>query len=252
MTLLKFCTLLSCLSIVGCQLTSTADDFFYVPWPSDTRLVDGGNVLSSGQKIGYEYPGAESGLTLDVYHLFANHVLYRQGARKMDRQKFGVNSAIFFTFEQVIASDSLPSSPLIAQERNSPVQVVNIDRLSDQYHKTVPLMLDFKGRGTKQRPENVLSILPYPGFTLAFDSRYAAIVFNDLKDGVGEPLEKKQLYQDIDNVWDKSMALTEPHHQQWQQDKVLVENYVASIGREMEKVVAYTVFSTHDAEKVPR
>jgi len=250
MTVFKVCALLFCLSIAGCQLESTANDFFYVPWPSDTRLVDGGNVLSSGQEKGYEYPGAESSLTLDVYHLFANHVLYRQGARKMDRQKFGVNSAIFFTFEQVVASNSLPASPLATQERSSPVQLVNIDRLSDQFHKTVPLMLDFKGRGTKQRPENVLSILPYPGFTLTFDSRYAAIVFNDLKNGVGEPLEKKQLYQDIDHVWDKSMVLTESQHRQWQQDKLLVENYVASIGREMEDVVAYTVFSTQNPAKI--
>ena len=104
MTVFKVCALLFCLSIAGCQLESTANDFFYVPWPSDTRLVDGGNVLSSGQEKAYEYPGAESSLTLDVYHLFANHVLYRQGARKMDRQKFGVNSAIFFTFEQIVAN----------------------------------------------------------------------------------------------------------------------------------------------------
>ena len=193
MTVLKVCTLLVCMFIVGCQLKSTANEFFYVPWPSDSRLVGGGNVLSSGQEVAYEYPGAESGLTLDMYHLFANHVLYRQGARKMDRQKFGVNSAVFFTFDQAVASESLPAGPLISQENNSSVQLVNVDHLSDQFHKTVPLMLDFKEEGTKQRPDNVLSLLPYPGFTLAFDSRYAAIVFNDLKDDVGEPLQKKQL-----------------------------------------------------------
>ncbi|OUS26178.1 hypothetical protein A9Q99_19575 [Gammaproteobacteria bacterium 45_16_T64] len=224
----------------GCGAKSTSDTFFYIPWPSDTRLIDGGNVLASGQVKSYEYPGAESIATLNPYHLFANHVLYRQGARKMEDPYFGVNSATFFTFEKPISNSGLSIDPLFTQQPESPIQLVNVDETSERYYEQVPLMLDFKATGTLQRPSNVLSLLPYPGFTLAYHSRYAAVVFSEIG---GVP---KQLYKDIDSPWDKSMLISKPQHDQWQKDKGLVEDYVASIGRSMTEVAAYTVFSTQD------
>lgn len=236
----------------GCEkpVPSTADDFFYVPWPSDTRLESGRHIFSSGQKVKVEYPGAESGFDFNFFRMLGHHFVYQRGAKKMEEQKYGVNSGIHFSLAYPIDESQIQLEPLATQSSDSPVQLVNVDSESDQFHSRVPLLLDFKPTGTVQRPSNALTLLPYQGFTLAFHSQYAAIVFNDVYDAEDLPFAYHQLYEEIKQPWHDEMSITLAQHTLWQYHRSIVEEYAASIGRSMDDVVAFTVFSTQDPARI--
>lgn len=143
--------------------------FFDAPWPSDTRLNANGSLDLNG------FPGRSTIPIADI-------VLGRGAA---DTHGFGLNSAVYFRTTAPIDPASLPYSADFTVQKRSVTMLLDLDRPASP---PVPLLVDFKAAGTPRRPSNLLTLLPYPGHPLQPGTRYAAVVFNGLRDTDGNRL----------------------------------------------------------------
>ena len=230
-----FLLFVSCLALFACKQNVPRMDpngkaFFDMPWPSDLRISDG--VLDLDR-----FPARKLNLL--------GKSITDQGIKTVDG--FGTNSAIYFSFGTNLDKASLPS-PLQSLQDVSPVMLVNIDPASESYGERTPLAVDFKNSGTLYRQAKLLSLLPRVGFTLEENTRYAAILFNGIKNGDGEQVEPSPLLARLDQAWDESTGLSLQSFNALKNHKAAVMDYVANhTAWTTDDVIAFTSFTTQNA-----
>lgn len=148
---------------------STADGFFGAPWPSDTRREADGSLDLTG------FPGRA---TLPLADLVLS-----MGATAT--RGFGTNSAIYFQTDAPVDESSVPVVAEASLGERSNVMLLDLD---DPQAPRIPLLAHVTHEGSDLRPENLLAVLPYPGHPLRPDTRYAAVVFDGVRDTTGLPL----------------------------------------------------------------
>ncbi len=245
------------LCLCGCIPAPAAEDFYVIPWPSDTRVTDGRHVLSSGRRVDIWYPNAGPD-RLSFEGVLAHNVFYAQGAKKLGEQKYGVNSGAFFMMDEGIDPMTLPLTPNQALEDSSSVMLVNIDvdeqgNPKEHYGERIPLRLRFDAAGTAMRANNTLALMPYYGFSLRQGSKYAAIVFNGVTNTMGTALKKSTLLQQISGDIPVVLNFTEAQLALWQRHQAEVEIYVTQQTTWTPgDIVCFTVYSTQDVTKTAR
>jgi hypothetical protein len=203
------------------------DGFFSMPWPNDTRVKGDGTIDLDG------YPGSDSNGLLAL-------VLSRGSAKT---KAFGTHAAIFMRTSAAVDPTSLPT-PEESVGAASPVLLVNLD---DPGEPPMPFLVDAKVAATTYRPQNLLTVLPYPGHPLKERTRHAVIVLNGVRDAAGLPLAPAPLLAELEDAWDVSKPVGPA---QWtalqaQRDDVLayVDHFTAW---KSDQVVAFSVFTTQD------
>ncbi len=79
---------------------------------------------------------------------------------------FGVNTAAYFTTETGVAASSFPT-PSGSTGPRSPIMLIDLDHPGER----VPVIADFQSAADRNRPDNLLTVLPYPGHPLRESTR---------------------------------------------------------------------------------
>jgi hypothetical protein len=156
---------------------------------------------------------------------------------------FGTNAAIYFQTSAPIDATSLPS-PDESLGGSTNVMLVNLDTAGGSQH---PVILDFKNQPTTFRPGNLLTLLPYPGHPLAGTTRYAAILFEGLRDVAGNLVRRAPLLAALDEAWDASKPVGPSAWAVLQAQRDEVFAFVAQhTAWTPDQVLGFTVFTTQD------
>jgi hypothetical protein len=139
--------------------SSTADDFYALPFPNDLRRHPDGSLDLS------EFP------TNSPIADLGRHIA------EQDLDGFGMNAAIFFRFSGGLAPESLPD-PAGSLADDASVYLVDIDPDSPSYGERTPIVATFHPEGTQTIGGNRLVVRPYPGFPLSDATTYAVVVTN--------------------------------------------------------------------------
>ena len=143
-----------------------AGGFFDAPWPSDTRLRPDGSIDLTG------FPGRSTNGVAD----------FVLGGGEAATFGFGTNSAVYFRASGELDPTSVPSFAESTVQLRSTVMLLDLD---EPAAPPVPLLVDYDPTGTPRQPSHLLTLLPYPGHPLQSSTRYAAVVFNGLRDAAG-------------------------------------------------------------------
>lgn len=212
------------------QMKPKGDRFFDMPWPNDLRLNDDGS------------------LDFSRYQSSKFHPLVKQIADvgSSNTKGFGINSAVYFHFEGAISDDNFPEVTETLDD-SSLAMLVNIEPTSDRYLERTPLRLDYKRTGSPYRPTNLLTLLPWGGFGLAFEAQHVAIIFNDLKTPSGKSVKQAELIKELDQPWQSGRGVNQEDFELLQAHWQKVKEYVTqNTGRSPEEVLAFTVFTTQN------
>ncbi len=139
-----------------------AGDFFAIPFPSSLRVRDGVVDLSALPARRTNY------LLRNFLPLFEDRL-----------RAFSPNGAVLFVLEAEPAPGALPSAT-DSTRPDSPVQLVNVEPGSPRFGERIPVESRFAPLGNSFQPDRTLTLLPVPGFVLAHDERYAALVLRNL------------------------------------------------------------------------
>lgn len=228
--------LLICGLMLGCQadvypvMEAGTDRFFDMPWPNDIRRTP------SGSPDFKHFPAFQVSPLATQIGLTGSSTL----------TGFGLNSGVFFRMSGKLAPDQF-GSPAETQQPNALALLVNIDPDSPQYLERVPLKMDFDPIKTLFKPDNLLTLLPYPGYSLAPDAEYAAILFNGITDKSGKPVQPATLLGELDKPYNGDLGLSEAEFQQLRTQKQKVQDYVAAhTAWQPDDIVAFSVYSTHN------
>lgn len=212
------------------QMNPGGNKFFDMPWPNDLRLTEDGTLDFSRYQSARFHP-----LVKQIADVGSNNT-----------RGFGINSAIYFHFEGAISDENLPDV-LETLEDSSLAMLVNIDTTSDRYLERTPLRLDYKRTGSPYRPTNLLTLLPWGGFGLAFEAQHAGIIFNDLKTPSGKPVKQAGLIKKLEQPWQPGSGVAQEDFELLQSHWQQVKAYVAqNTDRDPEDVLAFTVFTTQN------
>jgi hypothetical protein len=201
--------------------------FFSMPWPNDIRVHGDGTI------------------DLDAWPGIASNPLAAAVAARGSSvtSGFGTNAAIYFQTSAPLDATSLPSPEKSLGDSTS-VMLVNLDAAGTSPH---PVILDFKNQPTTFRPGNLLTLLPYPGHPLAGTTRYAAILFEGLRDVAGGLVRPAPLLAALDDAWDASKPVGPSAWAALQAQRDEVFAYVAQhTGRAADQILGFTVFTTQD------
>lgn len=153
--------------------------FFSAPWPSDTRLAGDGSIDMAG------FPGRAGSPIADLVI----------GAGEGITFGFGTNSAVYFQADAPIDATSLPRAAEESVQRRGTAMLLNLD---DPSAAPVPLLVDVADTATELRPANLVALLPYPGHPLEPATRYAAVLFDEVRDIDGDRLASSPLLAQLD------------------------------------------------------
>jgi len=142
--------------------------FFDSPFPSDLRLKDGHIDLTG-------FPNPKEIEMLDTYITMAQEAL----------QGFGTNSPIYVRFTRPLDTSTLPATPEDSMAWNSSVFLVDVDELSPEYGRRIPIIWEFRMTATTYTPSNLLAVAPMWGFTLRPSTKYALVVTDGVRDSEG-------------------------------------------------------------------
>ena len=145
--------------------------FFDSPFPSDLRLKDGHIDLTG-------FPNPKEIEMLDTYITMAQETL----------TGFGTNSPIYVRFTRPLDTSTLPATPEYSMAWNSSVYLVDIDELSPEYGRRIPIIWEFRMTETTYTPSNLLAVAPMWGFPLRPSTKYALVVTDSVKDYKGRSL----------------------------------------------------------------
>jgi len=145
--------------------------FFDAPFPIEHRRGDDGRLRLDG------FPDPANKATLA-------QVL---GLAAASPTGFSLNGAIFIRFDGAIDAAKLPS-PSDATKPESPLFLVNVTAGSPRRGARVPIMSSFKALAETYSPEDLLAVMPYPGFPLEPDTTYALVVRRSLGGADQRPL----------------------------------------------------------------
>ena len=205
------------------------DAFFASPWPSDTRRLADGSLDLTG------FPGRD---TLPI----ADLVLSLGEAATFG---FGTNSAIYF---QTTAPVDLASVPVVAEVSLGERSHVMLLDLDDPEAPRVPLLAMVNHDASDLRPANLLAVLPYPGHPLRADTRYAAVVFDGVRDMAGDPLAPSPTIAALDGDAPPGVDAGLWENLRDQRDETLAAVRSQTMWHPTE-VVAFSVFTTQDVTR---
>lgn len=208
------------------RMLPTAGDFFAMPWPSDHRRTADGTLELAG------FPGldeAQGGLGPML-----------RGNIEPNVRGFGTNTAAFFTMKGALDPRALPA-PTSYTDDGAAVMLVN---LSNPAAARIPVLVDMKGAPTVARPGRLLSVMPYPGFSLEPETRYAVILFDNLA-GWTAGLSRAPLLDRLASGDVAGSGLDAADFAMLQSHKAEVDGYVEGhTAHAVADVVAFTVYTT--------
>jgi hypothetical protein len=145
--------------------------FFDAPFPIEHRRDDDGRLRLD------DFPNPQKQDTLtQVLSLAAS-----------SPTGFSLNGGIFLRFDGAIDADKLPSAEG-SLEPGSPLFLVDVTPGSPRRGARVPIVSSFKAMAETYSPEDLLGVVPYPGFPLSPDTTYALVVRRSLGGADQRPL----------------------------------------------------------------
>ncbi len=205
------------------------DAFFTMPWPSDHRRNTNGSLILDGFPLGG-----------NLLHL-GQTAVESAAPRTFG---FGTNSAIYFKLNGDLVPSALPT-PSASTAPNSPVMLVNLSEPAER----IPLVLNYRSTTGTGRTDHLLTVLPFPGFSLKPNRKYAAILFDNLPGSRGR-LVRPQLLQTLETTLTKpaSSPLSDEQYRVLREDLLAVENFLAALPqpRPRERIVGFAAFTTQN------
>ncbi len=150
--------------------SSDSGEFFDVPWPTDLRLHED--------------------RTLDLRAFPAETAVMKDYVKLLDGRipGFSTNGAVYFRFTGPIDPASLLDRPEQATESGAAYFLMDADPQSPDRGKKFPLLSAFYEH-LIYAGDDMLALLPYPGFVLRPKTTYVAVVTNALKGADGRPVK---------------------------------------------------------------
>lgn len=224
------CEVFGCEADVGTTTISmgpaTGAGFFTAPWPSDTRRRADGSIDLTG------FPGRSTNALADLVI----------GRGEVATKGFGTNSGIFFQASGPVAPGTLPLLGASSLGKRSNAMVLDLDHPSAP---PAPIIAAQSGTATALRPANLITLLPYPGHPLRSGTRYAAVLFDGLRDPAGQRLAPSPVLDQLDGsapggvdpaVWSSLRS---------SRDDVVAAVRARTLWHPSE-LVAFTTFTTQD------
>lgn len=200
--------------------------FFDFPWPSDARLLPGGNPDMARFPNPYE---------VDILDLYLESL-------ETDVFGFGNNSPAYFRMDGPINVSRLPVTVRDGGGEDCPLLIVNIDPNSPQYLKKLPAQAYFFQEETSYNPPNLLAVAPAWGFPMSGGEAWAVVVLRELRGADGNLLTAPAGLTRLrggaptgDPALDDLVPLYDP-----------LWVALAALGIDAERVAAATVFTPQD------
>ena len=149
-------------TIITPRFEPDGEGFYRIPWPSDTRVKDDGNVDLR------DFPNATS----LIIRVFRPELELIQG--------FSIVPVVYVSLDTSPGNSTMPSPRETVDEQGS-VQLIALDEACGE---RTPLNVDVDAVGDKYIDANTLRASPEPGFVLAPESRYALVVLKEFADDV--------------------------------------------------------------------
>jgi hypothetical protein len=228
--------------VFGCEVpagsTTVAMDptlaggFFSAPWPSDTRLRADGTLDLTG------FPGRATVPIADV-------VL---GRGEAVTHGYGTNSGVFLQATGPLDPATLPLLAEGSVHRRSNAMLLDLDHPAAA---PVPVLADVRSTDVTFRPANLITLLPYPGHPLAPNTRYAAALFDGVRDAAGNRLAPAPILTQLDGSAPSGVSPT-----LWDQLRLDRDDLVAAVRLRTlwhpSELVAFTAFTTQDPTRSAR
>jgi hypothetical protein len=208
------------------QVLSKRAGFFAKPWPADTRLSPDG----SPDLADFPNPANASMLTSYLETVAA------------ETRGWGLNAAIFFTFDGAIDPAGLPTTPLQSQAEGASVFLIDVSDGPGRGER-FPLAIRFFDHQRQFTPENTLVLRPVLGFPLRQNTRYAAVVDRALSGQDGRPLGASA---DFERTKYEAEPDNEDLRAWWQSHRPVWDDLEELTGLDRSQVAALTVFTTQD------
>ncbi|MGB6059809.1 MAG: hypothetical protein WBF71_16255 [Microthrixaceae bacterium] len=209
--------------------------FFSLPWPNDIRRSPDGSLDLEGLP-GVDLLPGEVPSTL--------RTMFPALVEGMGRSLhgFGVNTATYFASQLQLSPGSLPSPSATLGPRPS-IVLLDLDHPGER----IPVIADFQITGDRNRPNNLLTVLPYPGHPLQESTRYAVALTPGLITLSGQALAPSQLIGQLDQPWSPSTGVDAATWTALRQQRDDVRAALtAETTWQASDLVAFTVFTTQD------
>ncbi len=211
--------------------------FFSLPWPNDIRKAPDGSLDLDGLPGVEPLPGEVSGALRAMFPALVEGM-------GNSLHGFGVNTATYFGSELPLSPESLPSPSATLGARPS-VVLLDLDHPGER----TPVIVDFQATGDRNRPDNLLTVLPYPGHPLQESTRYAVALTPGLVATSGQALAPSQLVGQLDQPWSVSTGVDEATWTALRQQRDDVRSALAAETTwQASDLVAFTVFTTQDVD----
>jgi len=211
--------------------------YFSLPWPNDIRRT------ANGMTDWTSVPGINTDIfTEPLPPIPILPAIVEKGQTTVTQ--FGRNTAIYFQGTTEIAASTLPT-PAQTLQPDASVQLIDLDT-----GERAPAVVVNQERADRFRPAHLLTILPYPGHPLRSDARYAAVVFDDVTDLEGTPLQAAGTLAELAAPYAASMDMTAAQHAALVTQLAEVNAVVsAHTSHVPDEVVAFTVYRTQKTER---
>ena len=206
-------------------ITTDGDEFWSLPFPSDARK------RSDGTYGLQEWPKAND--FLDTWLEAADHFL---------TEGWGVTSGIFIPLDGPIDISTLPESASASLGGEASVFLLDVDPESPYRGQRIPVDVSI-APPDKLTPENLLAIIPAPGFVRRPLTTYAAVVTSRVRDINGEMLGRSRSFHDM---FTEAARVDHPLAQKYGMLKATLtaESYSYA------DVMGAALFTTHDPEQM--
>ncbi|MBM4265914.1 MAG: hypothetical protein FJ144_04770 [Deltaproteobacteria bacterium] len=101
---------------------------------------------------------------------------------------FGQSAGVFFKLDGDLDPATLPPTAADSIEPSSSVFLIDIDPMSKNRGRRIPLWTEFRSVGDAYRDDHLLAMMPVPGHLMDADTLYAAVLLDGLVDDGALPL----------------------------------------------------------------
>ena len=176
------CNSTPAVGVVALYDTSVArDDFFALPWPSDTRLKTGADGKKRLDLTGFHNAGGAIGDYLRIF-----------GDQPTDG--FGTIAGVYFRFDAAIDPASLPAAAADSLSPAATAFLLDVTPGSPTAGKRTPIRASFRTAGGLYMGPNGLILVPEPGFPLREHTTYAAVVTDGVRAADGGPVRRDERF----------------------------------------------------------
>ncbi len=234
-----FCCLIGGFALVGCTEQQTAtvvppvqqiwqytsEAFWDKPWPDDSRMKQ----FSLAEDL-LRFPNPSQLNVLEDYLAAIAQIVALPG------YGFSTNGAIYLPFDNPINEPDWPSA-LATTQLDSPIQLINISKNSDNCGNRIPIEIKWARWGDTYLPPNTLIAMPAAGFPLESNTQYALVVDRSIVSESGRLLQPNAAWR----------------HWVLQQDTALTQRCddntsILSEDDFLRTIVAGTLFTTGDPQ----